>query len=42
MLNASATGVDDVLAVLIENLRNGHFGPTLDQTWDTVDDLPVF
>ena len=42
VLNASATGVDDVLAVLIENIRGGLVSPTADQTWNTVDDLPIF
>jgi len=41
VLNASATGVDDVLAVFIENLRSGILTPTLDSTWETLDDLPV-
>lgn len=41
VLNASATGVDDVLAVFIENLRTGTVTPTLDSTWETLDDLPV-
>lgn len=42
ILNASATGVDDVLAVLIENIRGGMVSPALDQTWSTLDDLPLF
>lgn len=42
VLNASATGVDDVLAVPIENVRGGTVNPKIDETWNTVDDLPVF
>lgn len=39
--NASATGVDDVIAVLIENLRSGVLLPTLEATWATMDDVPL-
>lgn len=42
VLNASATGVDDVLAVFVENLRSGTVTPTLERTWKTLDDLPVW
>lgn len=42
VLNASATGVDAVLAVLIENLRSGVVAPHLESEWASVDDLPLF
>ena len=42
ILNASATGVDEVLAVLIEYIRGGLVSPSLDQTWNTLDDLTLF
>jgi RES domain-containing protein len=41
VLNASATGVDDVLAVFIENLRASTVTPVIDSTWESLDDLPV-
>lgn len=40
--NASATGIDNVVAVFIENLRGGVLTPSLHQTWAALDDLPVF
>lgn len=40
--NASATGIDDVVAVFIENLRGGVLAPSLEQTWTALDALPVF
>jgi RES domain-containing protein len=42
VLNASATGVDEVLALFLENLRGGTIDPRVEQTWHTLDDLPVF
>lgn len=42
VLNASATGVDQVIAVLVENIRGGIVDPALDQNWNSIDDLPVF
>lgn len=41
ILNASATGVDAVLAVFIENLRNGRLDHELENTWETVGDIAV-
>jgi hypothetical protein len=41
-LNASATGVDAVLAVFIENLRSGRLDYELYGTWVTLDDIPAF
>ena len=41
VLNASATGIDAVLAVFIENLRPGVVSPTFAQTWQALDDLPI-
>ena len=40
--NASAAGVDDVIAVFIENLRSGVLSPSEDAVWNDVDDIPVF
>ena len=40
--NTSATGVDQVVAVLVENLRGGTVDPELDQNRNSIDDLPVF
>lgn len=40
--NASAAGVDDVIAVLVENLRSGALSPSEDDTWNEVDDIPLF
>jgi RES domain-containing protein len=40
--NASAAGVDDVVAVLVENLRTGVVVPTSEATWDSLEDLPLF
>jgi RES domain-containing protein len=42
ILNASATGVDAVLAVFIENLRTGRLDYELYGTWVTLDDIPTF
>jgi RES domain-containing protein len=42
ILNASATGVDEVLAVLVENIRTGTVGPIPVGAWQSLDDLPVF
>lgn len=39
---ASAAGVDDVIAVFIENLRSGVLSPSVDATWNEVADIPVF
>lgn len=39
--NASAAGVDDVLAVLVENLRTGLLSPSLEETWHTMEDVPL-
>lgn len=41
VLNASATGVDDVLAVFIENVRTGTIAATLEGGWETLSDLPL-
>ncbi len=41
ILNASATGVDAVLAVFTESLRTGRLGFALESTWETVADIPV-
>ena len=38
--NPSATGVDDVVAVLVENLRTGVLTPSLEATWNSLDDVP--
>lgn len=40
IFNGFATGVDTVLAVLIDNLRSGHLGYELESTWETLDDVP--
>ena len=40
--NASAAGVDDVIAVFIENLRSGVLSPSEDAVWNEVADIPVF
>lgn len=41
--NASAAGVDDVIAVFIENLRSGVLSPSESEAvWNDVDDIPVF
>lgn len=40
--NASAAGVDDVIAVFIENLRSGVLSPSEDEAWNEVADLPIF
>ncbi len=40
--NASAAGVDDVIAVFIENLRSGVLSPSEDEAWNDVADLPIF
>ena len=42
ILNASATGVDAILAVFIENLRSGRLDYELESTWKSLDDLPMF
>ncbi|MGH9119689.1 MAG: RES domain-containing protein [Acidimicrobiales bacterium] len=39
--NASAAGVDDVVAVLVENLRTGVLTPSLEETWTSLDDIPL-
>ena len=39
--NASAAGVDDVIAVLVQNLRTGVLVPSLEATWNSLDDLPL-
>lgn len=41
VLNASATGVNEVLAVIIDNLRSGIVAPHFEATWSTIDDLPL-
>ena len=41
VLNASATGVDAVLAVFIENLRSGKLEFTLEARWESRDDIPI-
>lgn len=40
--NASAAGVDDVVAVLVENLRTGVLSPSVDSTWNSLRDIPLF
>lgn len=40
IFNGFATGVDTVLAVLIDNLRSGHLDYELESTWETLDDVP--
>jgi RES domain-containing protein len=40
--NASAAGVDDVVAILIENLRTGVLAPSVEATWNTLEDVPLF
>ena len=40
--NASAAGLDDVIAVFIENLRSGVLNPSEDSVWNEVADIPVF
>lgn len=37
---AGSPGVDDVLAILIENVRGGTVNPEIGESWNTVDDLP--
>ncbi len=39
--NASAAGVDDVIAVFIENLRSGILNPSEDSVWNKVADIPI-
>ena len=40
--NASAAGVDYVIAVFIENLRSGVLNPSDDSLWKEVADIPIF
>lgn len=40
--NASAAGVDDVIAVFIENLRSGVLSASEDSVWNEVADIPIF
>lgn len=42
VLNASATGVDRVLSVFTDNLRDGRLLPELEATWKGVGDIPIF
>ena len=39
--NASAAGVDDVIAVLVQNLRTGVLMPSVEATWNSLDDVPL-
>lgn len=42
IFNASATGVDAVLAVFIENLHSGRPDYELEAMWKILDDIPIF
>lgn len=38
--SASAAGVNDVVALLVQNLRTGVLLPSVEATWSSLDDVP--
>ena len=41
IINGSATGVDNVVAVFTDNLRAGTLSPKLEATWTDIADVPL-